>query len=386
MKILWLCSWFPNDLDAFGGDFIERHAKSLSIHHPVDVIHLVQDQSLSKTGHAGIYTHHEHGLRVMVHVIQGIHTGFSFLNKTLYNLHYFFSLRRILDDYINTYGKPDVVHVHVPLKIGAGALYLFRKYHIPFVVTEHNSAYFPHIPGYYQTLNLYYRWITRQSFRKALAVSSVSDWLTNRIQFLFNPKQLKVIRNSVDTGLFYHIPSQNSKKRFIHVSMMEPLKNVAGIIKAFILLNASYVDWELVLVGPANEEINELIKNGHIEDKVFMTGLIPYREVAEQMRQADVLVHFSRYENLPCVISEALCCGLTVISSDVGGVNELIDQKNGILVKSEDIHALKHAILNYIMNINLYNRENISKEATSKFNYHTIGLELLKWYQELLKQ
>jgi glycosyltransferase involved in cell wall biosynthesis len=385
MKILWLCSWFPNDLDAYGGDFIERHAKSLALHHPLDVIHVVQNQALSGLDNAGSSVKSQNGLLVRIHTLPVFRSGISFFNKTLFNVSYFFRLRKILDDYIKTKGKPDIIHVHVPVKIGAGALYIYKKYHIPYVVTEHNSAYFPHIPGHYHSLNFYYRWITRQSFRKALAVSSVSDWLTDRLQYLFIFNQKKVIRNSVDTDLFYYTPSRNIKKRFIHVSMMEPLKNVDGIIKAFIELNRSVSDWELVLVGPINDDLKKMIDAGGINDNVIMTGLISYQQVAEQMRQADALVHFSRYENLPCVISEALCCGLTVISSDVGGIKEIIDHHNGILVKSEDIYTLKDVIMKFVMNDYSYNKETISKNAIIKFNYHTIGLQLLQWYQELLK-
>lgn len=385
MKILWLCSWFPNDLDAYGGDFIERHAKSLALHHPLDVIHVVQNQALSGLDNAGSSVKSQNGLLIRIHTLPVFRSGISFFNKTLFNVSYFFRLRKILDDYIKTKGRPDIIHVHVPVKIGAGALYIYKKYHIPYVVTEHNSAYFPHIPGHYHSLNFYYRWITRQSFRKALAVSSVSDWLTDRLQYLFIFNQKKVIRNSVDTDLFYYTPSRNIKKRFIHVSMMEPLKNVDGIIKAFIELNRSVSDWELVLVGPINDDLKKMIDAGGINDNVIMTGLISYQQVAEQMRQADALVHFSRYENLPCVISEALCCGLTVISSDVGGIKEIIDHHNGILVKSEDIYTLKDVIMKFVMNDYSYNKETISKNAIIKFNYHTIGLQLLQWYQELLK-
>ena len=385
MKILWLCSWFPNDLDAFGGDFIERHAKSLALHHPVDVIHVVQNQSLSVSEVQAKSIKIHNGFRVMVHVIQPTHTSVPVLNKAFFNIRYFLRLKTILNDYIKDYGKPDIIHVHVPIKIGAGALYLQDKYHIPFVVTEHNSAYFPHIPDHYHALNPYYRWLTRKTFRKALAVSSVSNWLTDRLQHLFRPAQIKIIRNAVDTGLFYFTPTQNIKKRFIHVSMMESLKNVDGIIRAFIEVNQSVSDWELVLVGPVRDDIKQLIRKGGIENNVIMAGLIPYQDVAVQMRQADALVHFSRYENLPCVINEALCCGLMVISSDVGGISEIITRNNGILVKSEDVNGLKQAIIQYLNMHHAYDREKTAMEASSTFNYHTIGLELLKWYQELLK-
>jgi len=385
MKILWLCSWYPNDLDAYGGDFIERHAKSLALHHPVDVIHIVQNQDLPMTGTQDKIIRTYAGIRVMVHVIPAVHSVISYWNKAVFNIRYFFRIRTILDDYVRSFGKPDIIHVHVPVKIGAGAIYLHEKYSIPFVVTEHNSAYFPNIPGHYHSLHPYYRWITRQSFRKALGVSSVSAWLTERLHDLFKPKQIKIIRNSVDTNLFYYTPSHSRVKRFIHVSMMESLKNVEGIVRAFIEVNQSVSEWELVLVGPVRDDVQLWIQKGDIADKVIMTGLIPYHEVATQMRRADVLVHFSRYENLPCVVNEALCCGLTVLSSNVGGIAEIVNEQNGILVRTEDINGLKNSIIYYLNNSDKYSREKIAENACSIFNYLEIGRQLVQWYQELVK-
>lgn len=384
MKVLWLCSWFPNKLDGFGGDFIERHAKSLSLHHPVDVIHIVQNHELSKNVPANAYVTEHVGLRVMIHVVSAVRLGFPALNKLVFNINYFLCLRRTIKKYINEHGKPDIVHVHVPVKIGAGALYLKKKFNIPFVVTEHNSAYFSHIPGNYHHLNLYYQWIARKTFNQAVAVSSVSNWLLKRLDELFNINKARLIRNAVDDQLFFYTPVNNLKKRFIHVSMMEPLKNVRGILSAFIELNKNFSLWELVLVGPFVEEYKQIVKEGRVEDKVIFTGLISYPEVAAQMRTADVLIHFSRYENLPCVINEALCCGLAVISSDVGGIKEIITADNGLMVHSEDVTGLNNAILQYLKHDGAYNRERISAQALTLFNYKNIGLELFAWYKEIL--
>jgi glycosyltransferase involved in cell wall biosynthesis len=103
------------------------------------------------------------------------------------------------------------------------------------------------------------------------------------------------------------------------------------------------------------------------------------------MRSADALIHFSRYENLPCVVTEALCCGLFVIASDVGGIREVIHPENGRLVRSEETKKLTQTIANYLENSGAYDRQKISEKAVSVYDYHTIGLQILQWYQALLK-
>ena len=89
---------------------------------------------------------------------------------------------------------------------------------------------------------------------------------------------------------------------------------------------------------------------------------------------------FSRFENLPCVILEALCCGLPVISTSVGGIAEVINETNGILVTCEDTDELVLAMQNLIDNRNVYDRRTIAENATLLFNYKTVGKEIVSSY------
>ena len=102
------------------------------------------------------------------------------------------------------------------------------------------------------------------------------------------------------------------------------------------------------------------------------------------MQQADALVHFSNYENLPCVINEALCCGLPVISSVVGGIAELVNSSNGVLIAPGDTNALTNALQDFLQQKTSYHKTEIAATAANQFNEHIIGKQLLDWYRELL--
>ena len=118
---------------------------------------------------------------------------------------------------------------------------------------------------------------------------------------------------------------------------------------------------------------------------MVFTGLISYAEVASYLRKADALIMFSRYENLPCVILEALCCGLPVIASDVGGIREVINKENGILIASENENELLQS-MNYLLdNLEKYDRESIASSAGEKFNYKTVAQQFTFAYQSVLK-
>ena len=386
MKVLWLCSWYPNEKDPFDGDFIERQARALSLYQHVDVIHIVQNIHLLNNEELKVEENHEKNLHKKVYYLPHSFKEIKFLQKLIFNTRYNSLFKKVLSDYITINGKPDIVHVHVPVKAGVSALWLKTKYNIPFVITEHSSAYFETIPENYFSRNNYFKFITKQTLQQAEVVSSVSNWLLSRLNDLFAIKHSKLIRNAVDISLFYPVKSLNKKKRFIHVSMMHPLKNVSGILCALAVLNKTTTEWEMSFIGPASKENLKLSFDLGLSKQIAWKGALPYCEVAKEMQQANVLIHFSKYENLPCVVNEALCCGLPVISSNVGGISELVNDSNGILVENENIDQLANEIASYLQHPDRFNQQLISTSASAMFNYNFIGNEMMQLYKDVLKK
>jgi glycosyltransferase involved in cell wall biosynthesis len=91
-------------------------------------------------------------------------------------------------------------------------------------------------------------------------------------------------------------------------------------------------------------------------------------------------------KNLPCVIIEALCCGLPVISTNVGGIPELIDESNGILIKNEDEDALLHSMQQLYLSYKNYDRHQIAETAQKNFSYQTVGEQIHDAYREMLSK
>ncbi|MBU2453216.1 MAG: glycosyltransferase family 4 protein, partial [Proteobacteria bacterium] len=92
-------------------------------------------------------------------------------------------------------------------------------------------------------------------------------------------------------------------------------------------------------------------------------------DIPEVMNTFDLLVVPSRAEPFGKVIIEAMACNKCVIASEVGGIPEiLIDGENGLLVPSEDIEALKTAILKVIENKEFAN--NLANNGLSTVRDH----------------
>ena len=386
MKVLWLCSWYPHSKDLFDGDFIERQAKALAMYEKVDVIHVVQNFQFLKDEKYRVEEQQSGALSAKIYFIPLPRISNNFLKKIIFNQRYNHVIQQAVNNYIAVNGKPDLIHLHVPVKAGSAALHFKRKLLIPFVVTEHSSAYFEHIPENYFNRNRYFRLVSKQSFEQAAIVSSVSNWLLTRLEQLFHIKQSRLIRNAVDTTIFFSPISNHQKKVFIHVSMMHPLKNVNGILAALAALNKVNTNWQMNFIGPASTHNMKLAFELGLDKQVAWKGTFTYDEVAKEMQQATALVHFSKYENLPCVVNEALCCGLPVISSNVGGIEELINEDNGILVESENIEQLANAMASFLEKPERFNQQQISAEAAAQFNYEIIGKEIVDMYQQVLLQ
>jgi len=77
------------------------------------------------------------------------------------------------------------------------------------------------------------------------------------------------------------------------------------------------------LIGDDPSRYKKEISNLKIDpENIKLIDQIPHREVASILQSTDLLLMFSNYENLPCVILEAFACGVPVISTDVGGIKE----------------------------------------------------------------
>ncbi len=383
MKILWLASWYPNPYEPYNGDFVQRHAKAVAAMVPIDVIHILQHGGKSKKEAT---VSKKHGITEYFHAFNFTPTGIGLIDKILYNISYHIHFKNILEAYIKENGKPDIVHVHVPVKAGLMALYLLKKYRLPYIVSEQSSHYEITSPFYFFKRSKYYQNNCRRIFNHATAVTNVSATIGKKLQEIFTIKNYRTIHNIVDTELFHYKKAETSGKvRLIHASALGEQKNPIGIIKALALLQSKNQNWECRICGPANEQLKALVQENNLTNLINFTGEIPYHEVAGYMSESDVFLLFSNHENFPCVVVEALCSGLPVVSSIAGGIAEAVNESNGLLVPAGDIIALANALHTMITNLNQYNREAIATDAAKLYNKGFIAQQFVRLYKEVLR-
>ena len=380
--VLWLTSWYPTRVHPTNGDFVERHARAVALYRPVIVLMVEKDPSLAWNKTETIIQEEQQL------TVYRIYYGTTGMGKSVEKLFSFLQFKRIQKrayrEIVRRFGEPDVVHVQMAMKAGLLALWLKNKFNKPYVVTENWTGYYKEsVPNIYQESSF-----TQSLYKKVLRNSSlfmpVTDDLARTVQDLFGAVKHQAIPNTVDTSLFYYRNQQPAAFRFIHASYLNYQKNPEGMLEAAYQLSRRGYSFELHLVGNNSETIKaKAAALQLLNDKVFIHPAVPYAEVARRMQESSALVLFSRFENLPCIVLEALCCGLPVISSRVGGVAEVVSAENGILVESEDVEALAAAMENMINYYNHYDRSEIAAKAIRLFSYETVGKQYASVYDNI---
>lgn len=374
-RVVWLCSWYPNELDRFTGDFIQRHAVAASELAEIDVVHVVAGGSVKKTVVSVVNA----SLRETI-----IYTGST--SKVARYWSMWKAYRRFFNGYETHHGKPDLLHVHVAFPAGLFGRIWKHKWQIPMVLTEHYGIYNTTVDDAFPTRSFLFQQATRRAVGAANLVLPVSEALAKGMMQYVGQFPYKVVPNVVDTELFYNqLLALPSPFQFIHVSNMAPVKNISGILKAFAEVVARRNDVELHLVGaqPA-QYIEEARQLGLLNKTVYFHAECTYAEVAEKVRSAHCGVLFSDSEMLPCSLLEWLCTGMPVIATRVGGIPEAINSTNGILVEAGNERGLTEAMLTMMEQYANYNPHQIALEAVKQYSYSSVGKQISDVYTLLL--
>ncbi len=374
MKVLFLTSWYPSDENPTLGNFVARHADAVkSIGHEVIVVHFRVSKSAFLPG---IHRFQIDGVDTFQFTMPWVSDRFGFGHRSL--LDRFAGFESIAEF------KPDIIHGNVIYPSGKLAKKLKEKYKIPLVFTEHWNVYNKAREKYYTTE-------VARSIRIAVKhteiIMPVSEELGAAMRKKGYQGDYQIVNNTVDTRLFkLEDKTDNSVFQFLHISTFDKgAKNTHGIIRSFNALKDQKA--RLVIAGDGDiEGIKDFAVKAAIDcSRIAFLGTQEYSEVAELMKQSHCHVLFSNYENLPCVIAESHCCGLPNIATSVGGIPEMIDSTNGILVAPQNESQLVDAFETVIARYEKYDRDAISQIARARYSYRTIGDRFTKIYLEAQK-
>jgi teichuronic acid biosynthesis glycosyltransferase TuaC len=207
------------------------------------------------------------------------------------------------------------------------------------------------------------RRVIQKYLPRAEAIITRSGPLATMLQEAgFEKRKLHVIYNGVDFRIFHPNDKTTARRALklsesatilLFVGNFLPIKNPSLLIAAHAELCRLQPDKNIQLVmlgsGPLEADMRKQADALGHGANVLMPGRKSPTEVARYMQAADLLCMSSHNEGLPNVILEAFACGLRVVSTNVGGINEVMnDEKFGQLVKEPDPKIFAETIRNVL--------------------------------------
>ncbi len=190
--------------------------------------------------------------------------------------------------------------------------------------------------------------------RGADGVIVPSNYLANMVKNWGVPEgKIKVIYNGVDFRPL-EISQEEARKKIgiagniiLSIGRLVPWKGFRMLIKIMPQLFEINQFFRLVIIGdgPEGKTLESIVKNMHLENKVYLVGKKSKEELALFSAAADIFVLNTAYEGFSHQILEAMAAGMPVITTAVGGNREVIHQgENGFMVKYNDEFNLIEAI------------------------------------------
>jgi len=290
---------------------------------------------------------------------------------------HFFHLKKILKD-----EKIDILHIHVwnPAS-GRYAILAANSCKIPIVTTEHDPFKLSFLKNLFK----------KSTLEKVKTIITVSENNQKILQKLYpeHKKKIKVIYNGIDiswwqsqTLRFTDEDRKTIKKNIfladtdtliiISIAELHERKGLKYLIEAIPDIIKKYPETKLVIIGEGKDRKNleHLIGRLGIENHVLLAG--KQKEIPKVLKSSDIFVLPSLREAFGLVILEAMITGLPVIASKVGGIPEIINNKNGLLVESENPEKLANTLLDLIAHpdrckkLSAYGQKTVLEKFTAK--------------------
>lgn len=160
--------------------------------------------------------------------------------------------------------------------------------------------------------------------------------------------KIKVVRCGLEKSFFQiHASPPTYPRRLICVGRLCEAKGQILLLEASSRLAAKGVDFDLILAGdgPMRDELEHLIAELGLSDRVRITGWISSEAVREEILKARALVLPTFAEGLPVVIMEALALRRPVLTTYIAGIPELVRHgENGWLFPAGSVDDLVAAM------------------------------------------
>lgn len=291
----------------------------------------------------------------------------------------------LFKSYVKDNGYPDLIHVHCILYGGLLGVELKKQFGIPFIITEHSSAYES------GRISLTQEKLAKVVIKKASKCFAVSDAFSGILTSFFrNEVEWETIPNILSKD-FESSPlvakeENDNTFTFFNASYLTPNKGIDVLIKAFAKSFSTNSNVNLTIAGDGTEKGNliQLAKKYGVLKQVNFLGMQSRKQVQELMSKSEAYVLSSHIETFGVVVIEAMAMGKPVISTKCGGPESLINIGQGVLVEKNNFIELSLGMLKVYEDYHQYSPELIRSSCLSRFSQSTVVAKIYQEYKHVL--
>lgn len=201
--------------------------------------------------------------------------------------------------------------------------------------------------------------------------------------------QARAILNLIETDTFRFTGRDPLRPKFLSNRNFESHYGVDRVLRAFAIVQERFADASLIVAGfgPNRDALESLARELGLRNTEF-TGKIPPEQINALYESADIFLNGSEIDNQPLSILEAFACGLPVVSTDAGGIPDMVtNDATGILVERGDYQSLAESALRLLDDNALAQR--LIKQALNecqKYSWEAVRDQWLSVYRELAGQ
>ena len=238
--------------------------------------------------------------------------------------------------------------------------------------------------------NLPHRLVHSRRMSKAIFGNSFANVApSNYLKCAFEAKgfRVKFIPNVLNISDYIFKKRNEFKPNLLWVRAFNKVYNPVMAIEVLKILKDQYPEAKLCMIGPfkdgSHQQTLDIINSYKLNESIEMTGVLPKEEWCKKSEEFDIFINTTNFDNTPVSVMEAMALGLPIVSTNVGGLPFLIDdKKDGILVAKNDAKQMSKEIVKLLKKPLFANKLSVNaRKKAESFDWQQVKI---KWF-ELLK-
>ena len=340
------------------------------------------------------YNDHRGGIGAVIEIYNKYFEEFKFIpsyraGNPLLRLYIFIiSIFRVCSKLI-TDKKIRIVHIH-----GASFGSFYRKYLI-FIIVKFifRKKVIYHIHGggfkeFYEKSYFFSRYLIRNFIEKSDSVICLSVSWFEFYRQNFKTKNLVILSNIINYPFKAARNSADTRITFLFLGLIGKDKGIFDLLNVIGKNKDKYDSRIKLLIGGNGEvkRLNNLIIKYQLGETVEFMGWVSKEAKVSAFNNSDIYILPSYNEGMPVSILEAMSYGLAIISSNVGGIPEIVKNKvNGVLIEPGNLEQIERSIDFFIDNPSFVKEYGtISEKLVQKYLPDSVFGQLQEIYRNVL--